>query len=48
VLAGFIEFCSPNCGQVIVCFCLCLSDVIVELHAMNEKNKKIDDFLFEK
>ena len=31
----------------LLCFSLCLFDVIVELHALNEK-KMLDNFLFEK
>ena len=34
---GSLKFFSFDCGQVIVIYCLCLLDAIVELYAMNEK-----------
>ena len=36
-LIGSLEFCSLDCGWVIMLFNLCLLDAIVELHGMDEK-----------
>ena len=47
VLMGYLKFCSPDCGEVIVLLwgsCLCLFDAIVEFFSMSEK-KMFNDFL---
>jgi hypothetical protein len=36
-LMGSLKFFPLDCGQVIVLYCLCLLDAIVELYPMDEK-----------
>jgi hypothetical protein len=42
---GSLKFCSLDCDQL--CYCLCLFDAIIELHAMNEKNAQCSTFSLE-